>query len=82
MLDYHSNVSEYPAWQAYLRDAQPKSLILWGRNDPIFLPAGALAYQRDLPKATLQFYDTGHFALEEQAPAIAAEIRKAFSSTR
>lgn len=79
MLDYHSNVSEYPRWQAYLRREQPKTLILWGRNDPIFLPAGAETYRRDLPKAKLHFYDTGHFALEEQAPAIASEIRKAFA---
>jgi pimeloyl-ACP methyl ester carboxylesterase len=79
LLDYHSNVAEYPRWQAYLRTAQPKTLILWGRNDPIFLPAGAEAYQRDLPKAKLQLYDTGHFALEEEAPAIAREIRNAFA---
>lgn len=79
MLDYHSNVLEYPRWQAYLRTAQPKTLIVWGRNDPIFLPAGAQAYLRDLPKAKLRFYATGHFALEEEAPAIAHEIRKAFA---
>jgi pimeloyl-ACP methyl ester carboxylesterase len=79
MLDYHSNVSEYPRWQAYLRTRQPKSVILWGRNDPIFLPAGAEAYRRDLPKAKLQFFETGHFALEEDFPAIAGEIRKAFA---
>lgn len=79
MLDYRSNVLAYPRWQAYLRSAQPKTLILWGRNDPIFLPAGAQAYRRDLPKAKLQFYATGHFALEEEAPAIAAEIRRAFA---
>ena len=80
MLDYRSNVSEYPQWQAYLRKAQPKTLILWGRNDPIFLPSGAQAYLRDLPNAQLRFFDAGHFALEEEAPAIASEIRRAFAT--
>jgi pimeloyl-ACP methyl ester carboxylesterase len=79
LMDYHSNVAEYPRWQSHLRAVQPKTLILWGRNDPIFLPAGAQAYRRDLPKAKLQFYDTGHFALEEDAPAIARAIQKAFA---
>ena len=79
LMDYRSNVAEYPSWQAYLRAAQQKTLILWGKNDPIFLPAGAQAYRRDLPKAQIYFYNTGHFALEEEAPAIAREIRKMFS---
>lgn len=79
MLDYRSNVLAYPRWQAYLRAAQPRTLIVWGRNDPIFLPAGALAYRRDVPKAQIHFYAAGHFALEEEAPAIACEIRKAFA---
>jgi pimeloyl-ACP methyl ester carboxylesterase len=79
MLDYRSNVLAYPRWQAYLRTAQPETLIVWGRNDPIFRPAGAHAYRRDLPKAKLHFYATGHFALEEEAPAIAREIRRAFA---
>lgn len=79
LMDYRSNVAEYPRWQAYLRTAQPKTVILWGKNDPIFLPAGAEAYRRDLPKAKVHFYNTGHFALEEEAPAIAREIRKVFA---
>ncbi|WP_298928156.1 alpha/beta hydrolase [uncultured Ramlibacter sp.] len=74
MLDYRSNVAEYPRWHAYLRRNTPKTLIVWGRNDPVFLPSGAQAYLRDLPEAKLRFYDTGHFALEEDAPAIASEI--------
>jgi pimeloyl-ACP methyl ester carboxylesterase len=78
MMDYHSNVSQYPRWQSYLRDHSPKTLILWGRHDGVFLPAGAEAYLRDLPEARLQLFDTGHFALEEDASAIANEIRAYF----
>ena len=79
MLDYYSNVLDYPRWHAFLRARQPKTLIVWGKNDPIFLPAGAEAYRRDLPDARLQFLDTGHFALEEEGPRIADEIRSMFA---
>lgn len=79
MLDYFSNVIDYPRWQAYLRSRRPRTLIVWGRNDPIFLPPGAEAYRRDVPGARLRFLDTGHFALEEDVHAIADEIRTAFA---
>jgi pimeloyl-ACP methyl ester carboxylesterase len=70
-LDYHSNVDSYPAWQAYLRGYRPPTLIVWGRNDPLFTEAGARAYLRDVPDADLHLLDTGHFALEERLPEIA-----------
>lgn len=73
-LDYHSNIAQYPQWQAWLRTHQPPTLIVWGRNDPIFLEAGARAYLRDVPRAELQLLDTGHFALEEKLPEIATSI--------
>lgn len=79
LLDYHTNLAEYPNWQAYLRTKKPKTLIAWGKNDKTFLPAGAEAYLRDLPQASLKFYNTGHFALEEDALAISGEIIKNFA---
>ncbi|HEX7302799.1 alpha/beta hydrolase [Lentzea sp.] len=74
-LDYHSNVAQYPRWQAYLRDHRPPTLITWGKGDPFFLEPGARAYLRDLPDARLHLLDTGHFALEEDLAVIAALIR-------
>jgi pimeloyl-ACP methyl ester carboxylesterase len=71
ILDYRSNVALYPAFQAYFRDKQPPFLAVWGKNDPAFVPAGALAYQRDLPRAEVHLLDTGHFALETHAADIA-----------
>ena len=65
--DYQSNVALYPDIHRYFRDYQPPALILWGVNDPIFLPAGAEAFLRDLPRAELHRFDTGHFALEDKA---------------
>ncbi|MDB5648690.1 MAG: alpha/beta hydrolase fold protein [Hyphomicrobiales bacterium] len=74
MLDYASNVALYPAFQAYLREHQPKLLAIWGDKDPFFLPRGAEAYKRDLPNAEIRFLDTGHFALETHAEEIANGI--------
>jgi pimeloyl-ACP methyl ester carboxylesterase len=74
-LDYGSNPPLYPQWQAYFREYEPPTLIVWGKNDPIFPAEGAHPYLRDLPKAELHLLDTGHFALEEDGDAIARLIR-------
>ncbi|MCM5679759.1 alpha/beta hydrolase [Schlegelella sp. S2-27] len=79
LADYGSNVSLYPQWQRYLRKHQPAMLIAWGRGDPFFLEAGAHAYLRDVPGARLVLLDTGHFALEEEAPRVAREIIATFA---
>jgi pimeloyl-ACP methyl ester carboxylesterase len=53
LYDYRTNVASYPAWQAWLRAHQPPTLVLWGRNDPSFIAAGAESFKRDLPDAEL-----------------------------
>jgi pimeloyl-ACP methyl ester carboxylesterase len=70
ILDYRSNVALYPSFQAYFRERQPPFLAAWGKNDPFFIPAGAQAYKRDLPKAEVHLLDAGHFALETHAEEI------------
>jgi pimeloyl-ACP methyl ester carboxylesterase len=75
-LDYASNVALYPNFQAYLRKHRPPVLAVWGKNDPFFLPAGAHAFQRDVPGAEVRFFDTGHFALETHLSEIATAIRE------
>jgi pimeloyl-ACP methyl ester carboxylesterase len=75
ILDYRSNVALYPAFQAYFRAHRPPLLAVWGRHDPAFLPAGAMAYRRDLPDAEVHLLDTGHFALETHHREIAHHIR-------
>ena len=72
--DYASNVSLYPAFQEYFREYQPPFLAVWGDKDPFFLPAGAEAFKKDLPKAIVKFYDTGHFALETHGAVIGEDI--------
>ncbi|MBE1202961.1 alpha/beta hydrolase [Aminobacter carboxidus] len=69
-FDYHSNVARYSEWQAWLRQHRPRTLIVWGKDDPFFPEPGAHAYLRDLPEAELHLLETGHFALEEKLPEI------------
>src|SRR6202046_3026919 len=73
--DYKSNVGLYPTFQQYFRTYKPPLLAAWGKNDPFFLPPGAEAFKRDIPNATVRFFDAGHFALETHAGEIAASIR-------
>ena len=72
--DYANNVALYPQFQQYFRKYQPPLLAVWGKNDPFFLSAGAEAFKRDLPKAQVKFYDTGHFSLETHCREIADAI--------
>jgi len=72
--DYKSNITLYPAFQAYFRAHKPPFLAVWGKNDPFFLPPGAEAFKRDIPGAVVRFFETGHFALETHAAEIAAAI--------
>jgi pimeloyl-ACP methyl ester carboxylesterase len=73
--DYRNNPPLYPAWHNYLRDKKPPVLVVWGKNDPVFAPAGAEAFLKDVPQAELHLLDTGHFALEEDGAEIAQIIR-------
>jgi pimeloyl-ACP methyl ester carboxylesterase len=75
-LDYASNVKLYPKFQEYFRKSKPPLLAIWGKNDPFFIPAGAKAFQKDLPNAKVQFLDTGHFATETHVVEIAAAMRE------
>jgi pimeloyl-ACP methyl ester carboxylesterase len=75
-LDYATNVKLYPAFQEYFRKWKPPLFAIWGKFDPYFIPAGAEAFRRDDPNATVQFLDTGHFALETHVEEIGVAIRE------
>jgi pimeloyl-ACP methyl ester carboxylesterase len=74
-LDYANNVKLYPKFHEYFRKYTPPLLAIWGKFDQYFIPAGAEAFRRDIPAATVQFLDTGHFALETHLEVIAARMR-------
>src|SRR5215472_4785668 len=79
-LDYANNVKLYPAFQRYFREQKPKTLAVWGRSDPFFIPAGAKAFARDNPNATVHLIDAGHFALETQVVTVAEIMRNFLAS--
>jgi pimeloyl-ACP methyl ester carboxylesterase len=73
--DYSSNVELYPRVHEYFRTSQVPLLAVWGRNDQIFGPDGALAFARDLPNAEINLLDGGHFLLESRLTEVVALIR-------
>jgi pimeloyl-ACP methyl ester carboxylesterase len=72
--NYQTNVALYGEWHKFFQSKQPKTLIVWGKNDPFFTVEGAQAYLGDIPKAELHLLDTGHFALEDSSEFIAQRI--------
>jgi pimeloyl-ACP methyl ester carboxylesterase len=73
--DYAANLPLYPKLHAYLRDSRVPLLAVWGRNDEIFGPDGALAFADDAPGAEIHLLDGGHFLLESQLDAAVGHIR-------
>jgi pimeloyl-ACP methyl ester carboxylesterase len=71
LYDYRTNVASYPAWQAWLREHRPPTLVVWGKNDPSFIAAGGDAFRRDLPDAEIHQLDAGHFVFDEQTDEVA-----------
>jgi len=78
LYDYRTNVPLYPQFQEFFRKYQPPTLIVWGKNDFIFPPEGAIPYKRDLPNVQTHLLDTGHFALETHGEEIASRIEHFF----
>lgn len=74
-LDYRTNVASYPKWQDWLRRTKPPTLVVWGKYDPSFTVAGAIAYRDDAPDAEVHLLEAGHFALDEATDEIAALVR-------
>jgi pimeloyl-ACP methyl ester carboxylesterase len=73
--DYRTNVEAYPKWQEWMRNNQPRLLVIWGKYDPSFDISEPESYRRDVPKAEVHVLDAGHFALDTAADEIAGLIR-------
>src|ERR1700731_2471021 len=74
--DYRTNVDAYPKSQAWMREKQPRLLVIWGKYDSSFDPSEPEAYRRDVPKAEIHIVDGGHFALDTAADEIAFIVRE------
>ena len=73
--DYRTNVEDYPKWQAWLREKQPRLLVIWGKYELSFDPSEPEAYRRDVPTAQVHIVDGGHFALDTAADQIAQLVQ-------
>ena len=76
--DYRTNVDAYPKWQAWMREKQPRLLVIWGKYELSFDPSEPEAYRRDVPKAEVHIVDGGHFALDTAADQIAQFVRELY----
>lgn len=63
--NYGSNLPLYETWHAYFKKNQPATLVIWGKNDKLFIAPGAEAYKKDNPSAEVHLLNGGHFLLEE-----------------
>jgi pimeloyl-ACP methyl ester carboxylesterase len=72
--DYRTNVENYPKWQAWMQQKQPRLLVIWGKYEASFDPSEPEAYRRDVPQAEIHIVDGGHFALDTAADEIAALV--------
>ena len=73
--DYRTNVDTYAQWQAWMREKQPRLLVIWGKHDLSFDPGEPERYRKDVPKAEVHILDAGHFALDTAADEIAEIVR-------
>jgi pimeloyl-ACP methyl ester carboxylesterase len=64
-----------PKWQAWMREKQPRLLVIWGKYDLSFELSEPEAYRRDVPNAQVHVLDAGHFALDTAADDIADFVR-------
>jgi pimeloyl-ACP methyl ester carboxylesterase len=74
--DYRSNVESYSHWQSWMREQQPRMLVLWGKYDLSFQITEPEAYRRDVPDAEVHILDAGHFALDTAADEIADHVAR------
>jgi pimeloyl-ACP methyl ester carboxylesterase len=76
---YGTNPPLYPQWQEYFRQYQPPTLIVWGKNDYIFLLTVPIPISA-IEGCWIPFTRYGHFALEEEGEVIANYIGQFLAS--
>jgi pimeloyl-ACP methyl ester carboxylesterase len=72
--DYRTNVDDYPKWQAWMRERQPRLLVIWGKYDSSFDAGEPERYRHDVPNAEVHILEASHFALDTAADEIAAIV--------
>jgi pimeloyl-ACP methyl ester carboxylesterase len=80
--DYRTNVEAYPKWQAWMRQKQPRLLVIWGKHDLSFDLGEPGRYRKDVPNAEVRVLDAGHFALDTKADEIAVLVLEFMKDTK
>jgi pimeloyl-ACP methyl ester carboxylesterase len=80
--DYRTNVDAYPKWQTWMRQNQPRLLVIWGRYELSFDAGEPERYREDVSNAEVHVVDGGHFALDTAADEIAALVQEFVGSSR
>ena len=80
--DYRTNVDAYLKWQAWMREKQPRLLVIWGKYDLSFDLAEPERYRNDVLKADVHILEAGHFALDTAPDQIAALVQGFIDSSR
>ena len=62
--DFQNNMRLYPKFQEYFRNYQPKTIVLWGKNDPFFNAKETDCYKRDLDTVEVHLLNGSHMLLE------------------
>lgn len=76
ILGLKDNLGWFARYQAYLKEQQPPTLIVWGPQDGYMPEKSARAYLRDLPQAQLHLLDGGHWLLETNLDEVLALSRQ------
>lgn len=80
LYDYRTNVTLYPKFHEWLRTSGVPVLAVWGKNDPIFIPAGAEGYKKDVKNLEVHYLDAPHFALETNEVEMAKLMSEFFEN--
>jgi pimeloyl-ACP methyl ester carboxylesterase len=80
--DYRTNVDAYPKWQAWMRETQPRLLVIWGKYELSFDSGEPERYRKDVPNAEVHVVDGGHFAMDTAADEIATLVGGFVGSSR
>lgn len=74
IADYGRYAARFDDVARYLREQQPRALMLWGRHDSFFDCAEILSWLQDLPRMEAHVLDGPHFLLETHAARCAELI--------
>ncbi len=75
--DYQSNVASYPKWQEWMRQTQPRLLVLWGMYELSFDDSEPEAFRRDVSQAQVYRVDggsTGRFSYQDPGESPVREL--------